>query len=186
MNANEMVTKFRPQLNRIQKASRCIRLITQYGLPLFILITILVNVLPNYGIFTPERYWGKLMLPFITLSDVNVIVMENTTVYRNLSLLIVKLLIFIYFVRMLWLFEKGYLFNKEVVRCIKILGLLAITSAMVDWFFRIIVVRILFEIPDQLSLGAGLGNLFEGLFIFFIAWVMDEGRKIQEEQELTV
>ncbi len=29
-------------------------------------------------------------------------------------------------------------------------------------------------------------SLFPGIFIFFIAWIMDEGRKIQEEQELTV
>ena len=28
--------------------------------------------------------------------------------------------------------------------------------------------------------------VFAGLMIIFIAWVMDEGRKIQEEQELTV
>jgi hypothetical protein len=28
--------------------------------------------------------------------------------------------------------------------------------------------------------------LFGGFLIFLIAWIMDEGRKIQEEQELTV
>ena len=36
----------------------------------------------------------------------------------------------------------------------------------------------------------GLNNplfaLFAGFIIIFIAWIMDEGRKIQEEQELTV
>jgi hypothetical protein len=29
-------------------------------------------------------------------------------------------------------------------------------------------------------------NLLIGFVIIFIAWIMDEGRKIQEEQELTV
>jgi len=29
-------------------------------------------------------------------------------------------------------------------------------------------------------------SLFPGVFIIFTAWIMDEGRKIQEEQELTV
>jgi len=29
-------------------------------------------------------------------------------------------------------------------------------------------------------------NLVTGFVILFIAWIMDEGRKIQEEQELTV
>ena len=28
--------------------------------------------------------------------------------------------------------------------------------------------------------------LFMGFLIIFIAWIMDEGRKMQEEQELTV
>jgi len=28
--------------------------------------------------------------------------------------------------------------------------------------------------------------LFIGMLIIFITWIMDEGRKIQEEQELTV
>jgi hypothetical protein len=31
-----------------------------------------------------------------------------------------------------------------------------------------------------------LTPVFAGLMIIFIAWIMDEGRKIQEEQELTV
>jgi hypothetical protein len=30
------------------------------------------------------------------------------------------------------------------------------------------------------------GLLLAGTIIIFIAWIMDEGRKIQEEQELTV
>ena len=35
-------------------------------------------------------------------------------------------------------------------------------------------------------LGPVIISLFPGMFIIFIAWIMDEGRKIQEEQELTV
>jgi hypothetical protein len=31
-----------------------------------------------------------------------------------------------------------------------------------------------------------VGPVLAGLMIIFIAWIMDEGRKIQEEQELTV
>jgi hypothetical protein len=31
-----------------------------------------------------------------------------------------------------------------------------------------------------------LTQAFIGLMIIFVAWIMDEGRKIQEEQELTV
>ena len=34
--------------------------------------------------------------------------------------------------------------------------------------------------------GINFGQLLIGSAIFLIAWIMDEGRKIQEEQELTV
>jgi hypothetical protein len=34
--------------------------------------------------------------------------------------------------------------------------------------------------------GINFGLLFAGIVIVLIAWIMDEGRKIQEEQELTV
>ena len=31
-----------------------------------------------------------------------------------------------------------------------------------------------------------MGDLFTGFFIIFIGWLIDEARKIREEQELTV
>jgi hypothetical protein len=34
--------------------------------------------------------------------------------------------------------------------------------------------------------GINFGMLLAGIIIVLIAWIMDEGRKIQEEQELTV
>jgi hypothetical protein len=34
--------------------------------------------------------------------------------------------------------------------------------------------------------GVNFGMLLAGIIIVLIAWIMDEGRKIQEEQELTV
>jgi hypothetical protein len=34
--------------------------------------------------------------------------------------------------------------------------------------------------------GIDFGPLLAGAVIILIAWIMDEGRKIQEEQELTV
>jgi len=37
-----------------------------------------------------------------------------------------------------------------------------------------------------LGLFTVLTTLIPGFLILFIAWIMDEGRKIQEEQELTV
>ena len=40
--------------------------------------------------------------------------------------------------------------------------------------------------PGMIDLSSLPNDLLKGLFVIFVAWIMDEGRKIQEEQELTV
>lgn len=75
------------------------------------------------------------------------------------------------------LFEAGHFFTAQSVRHIKSLGALII----MDW--------VLIKVLDSMA-HAGVeitfGHLVLGLLVFVIAWIMDEGRKIQEEQELTV
>ena len=75
-------------------------------------------------------------------------------------------------------FEKGILFTAETVRCIQILGGIYIADFLVSFIFY-------FLIPKFLN-DWGLGHLLAGLFIIFIGWLIDEARKIREEQELTV
>ncbi|HVU08617.1 MAG TPA: DUF2975 domain-containing protein [Verrucomicrobiae bacterium] len=75
-------------------------------------------------------------------------------------------------------FEKGILFTAETVRCIQILGGIYIAEFLLNFIFY-------FFIPEFLN-DWGLGHLLAGLFIIFIGWLIDEARKIREEQELTV
>jgi hypothetical protein len=179
MNANEISPKTNSRLNRIQKASKCIRLALQYGLPVLILIPLLVIVLlPTYGITFPREYLMKSLHAMAPAG-------KTDAPPFNSCLSIINLVIFGFSFRtvlkLLGFFERGILFTKETVRCIKILGGLAIASGVIELIFWIAT-----QNPGSRTLGTGLGNLFEGFFIFFIAWIMDEGRKIQEEQELTV
>ncbi len=80
---------------------------------------------------------------------------------------------------LLWLFRlygRGILFSAQNVTCIRCLGYVVI----LDWFTN-------YELQGLLhDLTLSTTSLFVGLLIIFIAWIMDEGRKIQEEQELTV
>jgi hypothetical protein len=74
------------------------------------------------------------------------------------------------------LFEAGKFFTAEIVHYINLLGWLVLA----DW----VVNRILDGLakglcPDPVGLAVGL-------LIVLIAWIMDEARKIQEEQDLTV
>jgi hypothetical protein len=74
------------------------------------------------------------------------------------------------------LYQRGIIFSAKNVRYIRFLGY----YLMIDW----IVNYQLQSIPGDMDLSCT--PLFAGLLVIFVAWIMDEGRKIQEEQELTV
>jgi len=79
--------------------------------------------------------------------------------------------------KLLRLFANGKYFTTEIVSCIKALGFLVIA----DW----LVTKIL-DATARSGVEITFGQLVLGLLIILIAWIMDEGRKMQEEQELTV
>jgi hypothetical protein len=75
-------------------------------------------------------------------------------------------------------YALGNLFTKEVVYYLYKIGclyaLVALEKQHLEQHFQF------------LTASSPLLQMFPGLFIIFISWIMDEGRKIQEEQELTV
>lgn len=78
--------------------------------------------------------------------------------------------------RLFWLYGKGILFSAKNVNCIRFLGYCLI----IDWFINYQMHGLLHDMDLSTT------PIFVGLFVIFFAWIMDEGRKIQEEQELTV
>ena len=79
-------------------------------------------------------------------------------------------------------YARGNLFTAEVVRNLNQIGRLY-GFAIIEKYF----LDRLWETQHLQPLtGVPILPLFAGCLIFFIAWIMDEGRKIQEEQELTV
>lgn len=78
--------------------------------------------------------------------------------------------------RLFWLYGKGVLFTAKNVNCLRFLGY----YFCIDWFVD-------YQMQSSLrDMDLSTTPIFVGFFIIFFAWVMDEGRKIQEEQELTV
>ena len=74
------------------------------------------------------------------------------------------------------LYRRGILFTAKNVRHIRSLGYFLIVNWVLD---------------DQLQenlhdVQLSTNPVFIGLLIIFVSWIMDEGRKISEEQELTV
>ena len=78
--------------------------------------------------------------------------------------------------RLFRLYGHGILFSAKNVLCIRFLG----WWTVIDWVIDYQMQGFLHDM--QLS----TTPVFVGFLIIFIAWIMDEGRKIQEEQELTV
>jgi hypothetical protein len=74
------------------------------------------------------------------------------------------------------LYEKGTLFSARNVLYLRFLAYSVLTSWAVDY-----------QIQSQLrDMDLSMTPVLVSFLIIFMAWIMDEGRKIREEQELTI
>jgi hypothetical protein len=78
--------------------------------------------------------------------------------------------------RLFRLYGRGILFSAKNVTCIRFLGWWLIINWVIDYQMQ----------GFLKDMDLSTTPAFVGFLIIFIAWIMDEGRKIQEEQELTV
>ena len=78
--------------------------------------------------------------------------------------------------RLFRLYGRGILFSAKNVNCIRFLGWWLIIDWVIDYQMQ--------GLLRDMDLSTTPAIV--GLMIIFVAWIMDEGRKIQEEQELTV
>jgi hypothetical protein len=80
--------------------------------------------------------------------------------------------------RLFYDYSRGDLFTPKSVESVRRIGYCCLLLGIESYLSRAV------------SSFGGLHDpffaLFSGFIIFFIAWIMDEGRKVQEEQELTV
>ena len=74
------------------------------------------------------------------------------------------------------LYGRGILFSARNVLYLRFQGYYLILGYIVDYQIKGIL----------RDMDLSMGPVLAGLMIIFVAWIMDEGRKIQEEQELTV
>ena len=172
MNANEMTPKTNARMNRIQKVSKCIRLFLQYGIPLLIVGTFGLGLLAAYHII-------NLSQPAHPVAGLDDSAHVGAVGLWGVLTLIVYFLWYRTALKLFGFFEKGILFTAETVRCIQIMGVI--------YFVRFLVQLVLnFAAPSPDWLGTDLSDLFTSFLIVFIGWLIDEARKIREEQELTV
>jgi hypothetical protein len=174
MNANEISPKANVRMNRIQKVSKHLRLILQYGIPLWFLFGLVLGVLADYRIKIPSFSHASNSAPVLAGTDFHL-------VFPLYSCLLLVVFLFWYrtVVKLFGFFEKGILFTAETVRCMQILGSIYFARFFLELIFQ-------FLVQNPALIRSRLSDLFTGFFIFFIGWLIDEARKIREEQELTV
>ena len=175
MNTNEISLKVNSLLNRIHKISTFLRIVFFASAVIFGFIGIL-----GYG---------------ITLAGLH----PSLSFYLNLSSL--GRAVECWFAYKLFAcYVRGDLFSPTTVRYIRCIGIVSLLMGIGNifdalhhqlhngWFQHVNsspwIVEIVLYL--QMILFHLVHNLVTGFVILFIAWIMDEGRKIQEEQELTV
>jgi hypothetical protein len=176
-----------PRLQRIQLVSRIVR----YA----ILGCLILAVVPFLFIFfwwTPPPSWSisHLLHPLLMIPTQAVLCLW----YWKLA-------------KLFHFYERGLIFAAETIRCIQTLGILCVINWLLLSAYNVLgrifppppppalpphVTVTAVESPFRIGFftfsiaGFNLGLLLAGIIIVLIAWIMDEGRKIQEEQELTV
>jgi Protein of unknown function (DUF2975) len=175
MNANEISPKANPRMTRIQKVSKCIRLLLLYGIPLYCVVFFI-------WILCVPKNWINAQL---NSPDTNAMINAMTsTSYHiwEISSLVLWLFWYRTVLKLFGFFEKGFLFTAETVRYIQMLGGIYVAG----FFVRLCFYFLIPEVLRDTMLTISTGDLLAGLFIIFIGWLIDEARKIREEQELTV
>jgi hypothetical protein len=193
MNANEIAPKTNLRMNRIRTVSRIAKWIVHAFL--FYSIVFFLRLSSGPASFLKGNDWRTL---FIVMFQVVLWFW-----YWKMA-------------RLFDFYKRGLIFAAETIRCIKFLGLLCAVGWMLMSINHFLLQKYPFPstqsmldhlktLPPGVTLrevsvthyqmgffsfdfgtGIDFGMLLIGVVIVLIAWIMDEGRKIQEEQELTV
>jgi hypothetical protein len=184
MNANEICPKASTRLNRIKKISRVLKV-------LFLLYFVCAGYFFPFVYRVPEGFWFVVCGTYATFSD-----------SPMGAKLIVVLAVGVFFAavitgyQLLNLYEKGIIFSARNVQLLGRIGYLALGyglltawgPALISAWYAWINSSVSLLNPVLWGMTAFLSSpwIIGGLFVVVISRIMDEGRKIQEEQELTV
>jgi hypothetical protein len=174
MNTNEISPRNNPQMNRIRKVSGIFRTIF-FAVAVLSVFGVLGPIIPIFFVKGSHAVFSKYK--FITMAGAEI-----------------TLGIWAWFCyRLFNLCSHGDLFTSKVVSYIRRVGYAYFLMALAT-FSGWMLLDYTGENATSTAYHPGwpfwllnlASSLFPGFLIIFIAWVLDEGRKIQEEQELTV
>jgi hypothetical protein len=172
MNTNETAQKANSRMNRIQKFSGIFRTI-------FLIVAIILCAVAGFS-----------FIPLLTLHGTHKFIFVLSAGYEFACAVCAW---FCY--KLFNLYSQGDLFTPKAVCCIRRIGYTYFLMTVVGFFVQA-VTAIQYEKSSSIPMPGHLEwsgllmkfviSSFPAFLIIFVAWIMDEGRKIQEEQELTV
>ena len=173
---------------RIQRASRRLRLLLMtvlWAMPVInALVWIFMNNFPEMMTSEMLPYFVTYPLPASARLMGFMVVMIPTGVAMAGAY---------YLMRLFKLYERGEIFKLSNVRCYK-----KLSRVLIWWFAAGVLCRSLLSVvltlhhpPGHRMITFGLSSadltiLLLGMILAVIAWVMEEGRRLQEDQDLTV
>jgi len=177
-------------MKKIERVSKIIRILAQV---VFCFTIFAILVLTALTVFISEENHENI---YLKVQGQEFLVEQFGFQARVLFLLVIFLwgLVFekgVYQVIQLFkLYEKGKIFLSENVLRIKELGKVLILWSFVklisDWGTVELVQLTSPSNTSSFSLSLDFTALVVGILIMVVAWVMDEGRKLREEAELTI
>lgn len=170
MNANETFPTNNARLNRIRTVSRCLRTVF-FTFTVLLIIAALMCLVALGNSIIQQYVGGEWESGLATATNV---------VYALCAW---------FCFRLFNLYSHGGLFSGQIVQTIRRIACLYFMAMVLQFLNKLYLHSVPNESPAGWEWTVWFGlifYLFPSFLILFIAWVMDEGRKIQEEQALTV
>ena len=165
---------------------------------LFIALFIITPVIPAavwiFYNYLPAVIREQMMKQFFTSAPASLALDQR--IYSAIAGLIVSGITmagFYVLIKLFSLYEKGIIFSSDNVSCYRKLGFLIIIS-MAAGIIQNSAISVIFSLhnpPGQRIITLSLSSSdiaigIIGMIVVLISWIMDAGREIMEEQELTV
>jgi Protein of unknown function (DUF2975) len=166
MNTTQSNSKDEVRMRRIKKVSKYLR-------------AVMLALLIVEGVGAASAILALLM------TILNPSALRSHTIFLNCGtsiFLALSLMITLNFFRLFTRLKDGHLFEGKTINYLELAG---------KWWIVFGIAQIIYHVVDAHTFSRngdipGGDGIFGGLVVFFIAWVLREGQKLKEEQELTV
>ena len=173
------------RLERIALVARFFKWVSLAAFGFFIFVMTVAILMPEFVMHTTDASGGFCIQGPIVRQDFRP---EVSWLYTLFWILLGVFMLrgIGFFYRLFANLEKGILFTAANVECVRRIGWWLVALPVLKAGYQ--ASQMIWAASNNLTLEISdlPNNLLKGFFVIFIAWIMDEGRKIQEEQELTV